>query len=105
MPYKDKAKQREAVKGAVTTHRKGITPEGITQDWQTVSIKGIKAILLDSIVADIIALGEHDRALRRAVTLEERFRKAYKYYVWRKASFIDGIHKGSKHRAMIGRQK
>lgn len=31
MPYRDKEKQREAVKEAVARHRKGITSEGITQ--------------------------------------------------------------------------
>ena len=32
MPFKDKAKQREAVKKAVQRHREGITPEGITAE-------------------------------------------------------------------------
>ena len=30
MPYKDKEKQRKAVRDAVNKHRKGITSEGIT---------------------------------------------------------------------------
>ena len=35
MPYKDKEKQREAIKKAVARHRKGITMEGITEQGIT----------------------------------------------------------------------
>ena len=35
MPYKDKEKQRQAVKCAVDKHRKGITTEGITGEGIT----------------------------------------------------------------------
>ena len=35
MPYKDKEKQKEAVKRAVDKHRKGITLEGITEQGIT----------------------------------------------------------------------
>ena len=35
MPYKDRNKQREAVKEAVAKHRKGITDEGITDEGIT----------------------------------------------------------------------
>lgn len=35
MPYKDKEKQRKAVRDAVNKHRKGITSEGITEQGIT----------------------------------------------------------------------
>ena len=35
MPYKDKGKQKEAVRRAVDKHRKGITSEGITSEGIT----------------------------------------------------------------------
>ena len=68
-------------------HKKG------AQDWETISLKDIKSALPEDIVADIISLCEYDRIRERSVTLEGRFRLAYKYKVWHDENFIDGIHK------------
>ena len=71
-----------------------------SQDWETISIKDIKELLPEDIVTDIIALGEYDRIRERSITLEGRFRLAYKYQVWHDENFIDGIHRGSKYRQL-----
>ena len=68
-------------------NKKGVT-------WETIPIKEIKELLPDDIVADIIAVGEYDRIRERNITLEGRFRQAYKYQVWHNENFIDGVHKG-----------
>ena len=57
------------------------------------ALKEIKLALPKDIVADIMVLGEYDRIRQRSVTLERRFRLAYKYQVWHNENFIDGIHK------------
>lgn len=78
-------RRRGAQTGKV--HREG------ARDWETVSIKDIKEALPDNIVEDIIVLGEYDRIRERSITLEGRFRRAYKYQVRHEANFINGIHK------------
>ena len=40
MPYRDKEKQKEAVKKAVDRHRKGITEEGITSGYYKEMFEG-----------------------------------------------------------------
>ena len=64
-----------------------------SQNWETLPIRDIKELLPEDIVAGIISLGEYDRIRERNVTLEGRFRLAYKYQVWHDENFIDGIHK------------
>ena len=57
------------------------------------ALREIKSALPKDIVDDIIVLGEYDRIRQRSVTLEGRFRSAYKYHVWHDETFIDGIHR------------
>ncbi len=57
------------------------------------SVREIKGILPDDLVARIKVLGEYDRLKHRATTLEDRLRMAYKYHVWHEANFINGVHK------------
>ena len=47
-------------------------------------------------MADIIAISEYDRKKERNITLEGRFRRAYKYQVWHNENFTDGVHKDSR---------
>ena len=98
MPLKDKEKRKDAARDRQRKHRQGVTQEGVT--WETISLKDIKSALPDDIVADITALGEYDRIRERNITLEGRFRRAYKYKVWHDENFIDGIHRGSKYREL-----
>ncbi len=65
------------------------------------SVREIKGILPDDLVARIMVLDEYDRLKHRATTLEDRLRGAYKYHVWHEENFTDGIHNGSKFRGMI----
>ena len=77
-------------------NKKGVTTDSVTDEgvtWETIPLKDIKELLPEDIVTDIIALGEYDRIRERSVTLEGRFRLAYKYRVWHDENFIDGIHK------------
>ena len=64
-------------------------------------VREIKLALPKDIVSDIIVLGEYDRIRERSITLEGRFRRAYKYHVWHNENFIDGIHKHSKYRLVL----
>ena len=45
------------------------------------SVREIKGILPDDLVARIMVLDEYDRLKHRATTLEDRLRMAYKYHV------------------------
>ena len=104
MPYKDKAQATEASKERMRKHRQGVTKQGVTDEgvtWETIAIKEIKEILPGHLVKEIEALVVWDELLKRAVTMEERWRNAYKYHVWHEANFTDGIHNDSKYRAMI----
>ncbi len=88
-----------------------VTSEGITESpesstesvtsgtWETIPLKEIKEILPSHL--EIEVLGEYDRLRQRSITLEGRFRRAYKYHVWHEANFTDGIHNDSKFRGMI----
>ena len=67
-----------------------VTPER----WET--IKEIKEILPGYLVKEIEALVVWDELLGRAITLEGRWRNAYKYHMWHEENFIDGIHKDSR---------
>ncbi len=105
MPYKDKERANEASRLRMQRKRQGVTlgvtKQGVTDEgvtWETMPIKDIKEALPDNIVEDIIALGEYDRIRHRPITLEERFRRAYKYQVWYNENFINAIHKDSKYR-------
>ena len=69
--------------------------------WETMPLEDIKEVLPDNIVEDIVALGEYDRIRKRPITLEERFRRAYKYHLWYGANFINGIHKDSRQYAGV----
>ena len=71
---------------------KGAQTEG-AQDWETILIKEIKEILPEYLVKEIEALAEYDRIRQRPLTLEDRFRIAYKYHVWHEGNFTNGIHK------------
>ena len=96
MPLKDKEKRNKASKVRMQKMRQGVTKQGVTDEgvtWETLPIKDIKELLPDDIVADIISLGEYDHIRERNITLEGRFRKAYKYQVWHDENFINGIHK------------
>ena len=88
-------------------HKQGAQGEGAqpkgSQDWETISLRDIKSALPDDIVADIIAISEYDCIKERNITLEGRFRRAYKYHVWHDENFIDGIHKDSKYREFVTR--
>ena len=76
---------------------KGSQPEG-SQDWETISIKEIKEILPSYLVKEIEGICEYDRLKQRNITVEGRFRRAYKYHLWHEANFIGGMHKDSKYR-------
>ena len=93
---RDYMKSKRSNKGLTAN---GSNKEGLT--WETIPLKDIKELLPKDIVADILALGEYDRIKERSITLEGRFRLAYKYQVWHDENFIDGIHRGSKYRANV----
>ena len=91
---KAKMRERKRLERAVV-NPKSILSSGVT--WETMPITDIKEVLPDNIVEDIINLGEYDCIRKRPITLEERFRLAYKYQVWHDDNFIDGIHEDSKY--------
>ena len=78
---------------------------GGSNNWETIPIKDIKEILPKDIVGDILRLGEYDRIRQRPITLEMRFRRAYKYHLWHEANFINGVHKNSKYRLVLENMK
>lgn len=83
MPYKDKGKQREAVKRAVDKHRKGITSEGITGEGIT-RIEFIKQELKDE---DLIKGIE--AASLRFNDRDARYERAYRYLRWQNGEVIE----------------
>jgi len=70
---------------------KGAQAEG-AQDWETMPLKDVISALPEDIV-DYIESVSTKYGLR-----EQRLRRAYKYHVWHKENFINGVHKDSKYR-------
>ena len=95
---KAKMRERKRLERAVV-NPKSILSSGVT--WETIPIKEIKEILPGYLVKEIEALVVWDELHNRAITLEGRWRNAYKYHVWHEENFTDGIHNGSKYRDMI----
>ncbi|KKL58416.1 hypothetical protein LCGC14_2225550 [marine sediment metagenome] len=71
--------------------------------WETITVKEIKEILPEYLVSGILSLGRYDEIRQRPITMDDRFRNAYKYHVWHEANFIDGIHKDSRQFIKEGR--
>ncbi len=99
MPYKDKERATEASKLRMQKMRQGVTKQGVTDEgvtWETIPLEDIKATLPQDIVSYI------ENVASKYGLLEQRFRRAYKYQVWHDENFINGIHKDSKHRKVVG---
>ena len=77
--YKDKLKQKEAIKRAVQRHR-GIT-KGITQ--QGITVEGITRIEFIQKELGGYLTGEIERAALRMNDRVERYERAYRYKLWK----------------------
>lgn len=80
MAYKDKDKQREAVRQAVQRHRQGITqePNNVIPDVIPKTVAGVKALTAKAVrtIVDKWAAGEGTEYQRRMGVLAQCYRTA-----------------------------